>query len=159
MRQNRVEVIFMRLNQKETQLLQDLRDQETLCVEKYTKHAGAAADKQLGQLLNRIAQVEQQHLDAINQLGQGQIPQMSAGGTQPSFTATYGVAQTPQKQNDCYLCTDLLATEKHASHLYDTCVFEFADGQVRSVLNQIQKQEQEHGKAIYDYMKTNSMYN
>lgn len=149
----------MRLNQKETQLLQDLRDQETLCVEKYTKHAGAAADKQLGQLLNRIAQVEQQHLDAINQLGQGQIPQMSAGGTQPSFTATYGVAQTPQKQNDCYLCTDLLATEKHASHLYDTCVFEFADGQVRSVLNQIQKQEQEHGKAIYDYMKTNSMYN
>ena len=69
------------------------------------------------------------------------------------------MAQTPQKQNDCYLCTDLLATEKHASHLYDTCVFEFADGQVRSVLNQIQKQEQEHGKAIYDYMKTNSMYN
>lgn len=149
----------MVLNQKETQLLQDLKDQESLCVEKYTKHAGAAADKQLGSLLRSIAQAEQQHLDAITQLSQGQLPQMSGGGTQPSFTAAYGTADTPQKQNDCYLCSDLLATEKHASHLYDTCVFEFTDNQVRSVLNQIQTQEQAHGKAIYDYMKTNSMYN
>ena len=48
--------------------------------------------------------------------------------------------------------------EKHASHLYDTCVFEFAQQPLRDVLNHIQTEEQGHGKAIYDYMSTNSMY-
>ena len=75
-----------------------------------------------------------------------------------TFTATYNNTETPQKQNDCYLCTDVLAMEKHASHLYDTCVFEFGDANARSVLNDIQKQEQHHGKVIYDYMNTNAMY-
>ena len=75
-----------------------------------------------------------------------------------TFTATYNNTETPQKQNDCYLCTDVLAMEKHASHLYDTCVFEFNDANARSVLNDIQKQEQHHGKVIYDYMNTNAMY-
>ncbi|MFQ7010601.1 MAG: spore coat protein [Oscillospiraceae bacterium] len=56
------------------------------------------------------------------------------------------------------MCTDVLAMEKHASHLYDTCVFEFDDANARSVLNDIQKQEQHHGKVIYDYMNTNAMY-
>ncbi|MFR6424490.1 MAG: spore coat protein [Oscillospiraceae bacterium] len=65
---------------------------------------------------------------------------------------------SPQKQNDCYLCTDVLAMEKHASHLYDTCVFEFRDADARSVLNDIQAQEQHHGKVIYDYMNANAMY-
>ena len=75
-----------------------------------------------------------------------------------TFTATYNNTETPQKQNDCYLCTDVLAMEKHASHLYDTCVFEFNDANARSMLNDIQKQEQHHGKVIYDYMNTNAMY-
>ena len=74
------------------------------------------------------------------------------------FTATYAIAGNPDKENDCFLCTDLLATEKHASHLYDTCIFEFKDEGVRSVLNHIQKEEQEHGKKIYDYMAVNAMY-
>jgi hypothetical protein len=42
--------------------------------------------------------------------------------------------------------------------LYDTCIFEFADANVRSLLNHIQKEEQEHGKMIYDYMAVNCMY-
>ena len=52
----------------------------------------------------------------------------------------------------------VLAGEKHVSGLYDTCVFEFRNNQARSVLNHIQKEEQEHGKLIYDYMAANNMY-
>ena len=48
--------------------------------------------------------------------------------------------------------------EKHASHLYDTCVFEFTQESLRKVLNTIQSEEQGHGKAIYDYMSANAMY-
>lgn len=78
--------------------------------------------------------------------------------TQPTFSATYGAEENADKQNDCYLCSDLLSTEKHASHLYDTCVFEFKDENIRNVLNHIQKEEQEHGKMLYDYMQVNCMY-
>jgi rubrerythrin len=63
--------------------------------------------------------------------------------------------QRAGKQMDAYLCQDALDTEKHVSALYDTCIFEFKGEDARSMLNQIQKQEQEHGKRIYDYMAAN----
>ena len=37
--------------------------------------------------------------------------------------------------------TDVLSGEKHASHLYDTCVFEFQNKQVRDVLNLLPPRE------------------
>ena len=55
-------------------------------------------------------------------------------------------------------CSDLLTTEKHASNLYNTCVFEFGQTELRQVLNHIQTEEQEHGDMIYKYMKVNNMY-
>ena len=149
----------MQLSQKETQLLSDLKGQEKLCIEKYTKHSKCAIDPQLKNMFTQLAQTEQQHFDTITQIENGTVPQMNGGSqSQPSFTASYGMAENQDKQNDCYLCTDLLAAEKHASHLYDTCVFEFKDANVRDVLNHIQKEEQNHGKMIYDYMSVNGMY-
>lgn len=149
----------MQLTQKETSLLKDLKGQETLCVDKYTKHASCAVDPQLKSLFSQIAQVEQQHLDTLTQIENGTAPQPSGGSQpQPSFSAVYGMAETPEKQADAYLCSDVLATEKHASHLYDTCVFEFKEETLRNTLNHIQKEEQNHGKMIYDYMSANAMY-
>ena len=149
----------MVLTQKEATLIKDLKGQEKLCVDKYTKHAECAADPQLKQLFTRIADVERGHLNTLNQIEQGSAPAM--GGqfkTQiPTFTA-YHSAETPEKQQDCYLCTDLLTTEKHASGLYNTCVFEFGQTELRQVLGHIQTEEQEHGDMIYKYMKANNMY-
>ena len=149
----------MQLTPKEASLLKDLKGQEQLCVDKYNRHAACANDPQLKNRFEQIAQLEQQHLDAITQMEGGTVAAPADSATVPTtFTATYNNTETPQKQNDCYLCTDVLAMEKHASHLYDTCVFEFNDANARSVLNDIQKQEQHHGKVIYDYMNTNAMY-
>lgn len=156
---NTPEVIKMQLTQKETELLKDLKGQEKLCVDKYTQYSESAIDPQLKNLFTQIAGVEQQHLNTINQIESGTAPAPGGGSqTQPTFTATYSVAETDDKKHDCYLCTDLLATEKHASHLYDTCIFEFKQESVRNALNHIQKEEQNHGKMIYDYMSANSMY-
>ncbi len=153
------EVIGMQPTQKEAGLLKDLKDQEQLCVDKYSRHAASANDPQLKNLFEQLAQVEQQHLDAIAQMMQGTVCKPADSATVPStFTAAYSSADSPQKQNDCYLCSDVLTMEKHASHLYDTCVFEFRDADARSVLNDIQAQEQHHGKVIYDYMAANAMY-
>ena len=151
----------MQLTQKETSLLKDLKGQEKLCVEKYTKYASSALDPQLKELFTSIANVEQQHLNTISQIESGSMPQANSGSSQTvktSFTSNYGMGDTPDKQADCYLCSDLLADEKHVSGLYNTCIFEFTDKQLRDTLNHIQKEEQEHGKAIYDYMSANNMY-
>ena len=150
----------MQLTQKETSLLKDMKDHEKLCVEKYKKHANCANDSQLKNLLNSIAQTEQEHLDTLTQIENGTVPQMPAQSSQPqsTFTATYGVMENADKKNDCFICTDLLSTEKQVSQLYNTCVFEFKDAGIRDVLNHIQKEEQQHGKQLYDYMEVNSMY-
>lgn len=151
-------------SEKERTLIQELKGQEQLCVDKYTRHAASAQDPQLKNLFTQLAQNEQQHLNSLRTLEQGTVPQTgggsSSGGSQlpQHFNAVYSGASR-EKQDDCYLCTDVLSGEKHASHLYDTCVFEFKNPQVRDVLNHIQKEEQEHGKLIYDYMSANGMYN
>jgi rubrerythrin len=149
----------MKLTQKECGLLKDLKGQEKLCADKYAKHAAAAADPQLRDLFAGLSKIEQQHHDTLTQIESGGVPQAGAGeNPAKKFTAAYGAAETPEKQADSYLCTDLLAAEKHASHLYDTCVFEFRDEALRKTLNHIQKEEQEHGKLLYDYMAANGMY-
>lgn len=150
----------MQWTQKETDLLKDLKGQEQLCVDKYTRHAEAAADPQLKNLFSQLAQNEQQHLQTIRQMEQGTVPQMSGGSCNlqaPSFTAAYS-GDSKEKQNDCFLCSDVLAGEKHVSDLYDTCVFEFKDGAARNVLSHIQQEEQQHGKMLFDYMQANGMY-
>lgn len=153
----------MQLTQKETSLLKDLKSQEEICVKKYNDYACQAHDGQLKGLLSSIGQVEQQHLDTINQIMGGTIPQMNSGGgggkPQLTFTPTYNMASTdPNKQKDAYLCSDLLSTEKHVSSVYDTAIFEFKNTQLRDILNHIQKEEQEHGEQIYNYMEQNGMY-
>ena len=150
----------MVLTQKELTLIKDLKGQEQLCIDKYEKHAECAHDPQLKQLFTRIARVEREHLSTLNQVENGGTP--PAGGSKassiPTFTAYHTQAETPEKKQDFYLCSDLLATEKHASGLYDTCVFEFGQSDLRKILNHIQTEEQEHGEMIYKYMQANSMY-
>ncbi len=151
----------MQLTQKETTLIKDLQTAEKLCIEKYSKHSSCAVDPQLKTTFSQIAQKEQQHLNTLTQIEGGTVPQMGGSASAPmqsSFTATYGTGENKDKLNDSYLCNDVLAAEKHTSSLYNTCIFEFADVNVRNTLNHIQKEEQEHGKAIYDYMSANGMY-
>jgi len=153
----------MNFTQKETDLLKDLKSHEKLCIEKYTKGEQCAKDPQLKNLFTELKTVEQQHLDTLTQIENGTVPQMQTNSPSPLndlvFTATYGLNEDTNKQNDCYLCSDSLSTEKHVSGMYNTSIFEFKDTNVRDVLNHIQKEEQEHGKKIYEYMACNSMYN
>lgn len=148
----------MTLTQKEKSLLKDMKDAEKLCIEKYFKASNDALDPQLKNLFSDIGSAERKHLQIFEKMEKGEVEQPETGGNMPTFTATYGTEDSADKQNDSFLCTDLLTAEKHASHLYDTCVFEFTDDSARQAINTIQKQEQNHGKSIYDYMKINNMY-
>jgi spore coat protein CotF len=52
----------------------------------------------------------------------------------------------------------MLMTEKYVSGAYDTAIFEFRDPNIRQILNHIQKEEQEHGEGIFQYMQGHGMY-
>ena len=158
------------LTQKEKMFLKDQKSHEELCVDKYTNYANQAQDPQLKNIFSTYADQEKQHLNTINQILNGSIPQMGAQtqnqNQQNSQQSTQQNIQSQNQkhqgvmlnQNDAKLCNDMLATEKYISGTYDTAIFEFADSNIRKVLNHIQKEEQQHGEGIFNYMKNNGMY-
>ena len=149
----------MKLTQKETSLLKDLSSHEELCIEKYNRYSSEACDGQLKNLFSDLGRVEMQHLETLTQIQNGTVPPMNQGGAKqmPVYTQSY-TAETQEKEQDKFLCTDALSTEKEVSSVYNTCIFEFTDAQTRDVLNHIQKEEQEHGEKIFNYMSANGMY-
>ncbi|NLY90109.1 MAG: spore coat protein [Firmicutes bacterium] len=179
----------LNLTTKERSLLQDQKNHEEICVQKYADYANQASDQQLRDLFSQLGQKEQEHLNTINQLLNGQMPnlnqnqqggnmaqsaQQQQGRSMPQMQQNQAQpqrqqAQTPQFQldntltpghaPDQNLCNDMLMTEKYVSGTYDTAIFEFRDPQIRQVLNHIQTEEQQHGEAIFNYMQSMGMYN
>ena len=151
----------MTLTQKENSLLSDLKSQEKICIEKYGKYEKEAADTTLKNLFSSIKTTEENHLSTICRILQGEDVSMPS----PPPRAKDEKANFPQstvtgaeKEHDSFLCADALAMEKHVSSVYDIAIFEFSSPTLRDTLNHIQKEEQNHGKEIYDYMSRNNMY-
>lgn len=147
------------LTQKERLLLEDQKKHEQICIQKYQSYANQTQSSELKQLFQTHAVHEQQHLNTINQLLNGQIPNVSQQSGNIQQQPQTSQVQITGNQTDDYLCTDLLSTEKYISGTYDTAIFEFANPQVRQVLNHIQKEEQKHGEDIFLYMQSHGMYN
>ncbi|WP_339063839.1 spore coat protein [Tepidibacillus marianensis] len=169
----------MNLTQKEQYLLEDQKSHEEMCIKKYTNYIQQAQDPELKQMFQTHAQHEKQHLNSINQILSGTVPSVSQGqqggqsqqGMQAQHqnqqnqktnqaTMQAGNQQTGMiNQSDADLCQDVLAAEKYVSGTYDTAIFEFRDTNIRQVLNHIQKEEQQHGENIFNYMQRKGMYN
>lgn len=151
----------IQLSQKERMLLEDGKKQEELCIKKYQGYANQVQDAGLKNLLTEIAQEEQHHYNMIDQMLQGMAPDMTHGGgtnappAQQGNNALQGSIANP---NDQILLEDLLSTEKYVSSFYDTAVFEAADPKVRQAIQHIQKDEQEHGEKLFNYMHSHGMY-
>ncbi|MPW24244.1 spore coat protein [Alkalibaculum sp. M08DMB] len=156
------------LSQKERLLLEDQKSHEQICIEKYSNYESQAKDTQLKQIFKANGEAEKTHLDSINQLLSGTIPQLNQQQSQNPEQSMGSQSSTNNSNNaqssggittsDKDICTDLLMTEKYVSSTYDTTIFEFRDTRVRDVLNHIQKEEQKHGEAISQYMESKGMY-
>lgn len=157
------------LSQKERYLLEDQKSHEELCVKKYTNYAEQASDPELKTLFTTLANHEQQHYNTIDQILKGQVPPASTWQQAQSSQqnqASQGMQANPNikgtglvNQADMDLCQDMLGTEKYISSAYNTAIFEFRDHNIRAALNHIQKEEQEHGEKIYNYMSKKGGYN
>lgn len=161
------------LTSKEKMLLQDQIKHEELCIQKYQSYANQAQCQELKQLFTTYAQQEQQHLNTLQEILNGQIPTVSQQSSQQQQSNqpqrnTMSAQSNPQimmgtnlmgNSSDEALCTDALTTEKYVSGTYDTTIFEFTNPQLRQVLNHIQKEEQQHGEGIFNYMQNKGLYN
>jgi spore coat protein CotF len=155
---------MIQLTQKEKSLLEDQKKHEQICIEKYTNYANQTQSPQLKQLLQSYAAQEQNHYDTINQILSGQVPNLNQGQQQGMTSSNAAQSATNMQgamadQSDASRLNDLLMTEKYVSSTYDTAIFEFTDSNVRQALNHIQKEEQQHGEGIFNYMQSHGMYN
>ncbi len=66
--------MIVNLTQKERTLLEDQKSHEEICIEKYTNYANRTSCPELKNLFQNHAKNEQTHLDSINQLLNGQLP-------------------------------------------------------------------------------------
>ncbi len=151
----------MNLTQKETTLLGDLKSQEQLCIEKYGKYATEAHDPELKALFEGLKANEQKHLETINQILSGsevKMPAASPSAESAKLECKMSTCTQEEKQQDGYLCKDALSMEKHVSSVYNTTVFEFSSPILRDTLAHIQKEEQNHGERLYNYLSCNSLY-
>ena len=151
----------MILTSKESDLLKDMKEQEELCIEKYSRYANDAKCPELKNLLNSIADTEREHLKTVNEMIAGNEPaapsSLSANNELCiSCPTVYGNPE--DKKQDKFLLSDMLATEKHVSSVYNTAVFEFKSPAARRMLSHIQAEEQQHGEMLYAFMNANGMY-
>ncbi len=150
----------MTLTQKENGLLCDLKSQEQLCIEKYTKYENEAHDSCLKALFSNIKSTEENHLSTISRIMSGEEVSTNQAPTAVSQKLNCPISSctSEEKKQDAFLCKDALTMEKHVSSLYNTSVFEFTSPTLRDTLAHIQKEEQNHGEQLYEYMSKNNMY-
>ncbi len=147
---------MFQLTQKERMLLQDQKNQEEICVIKYRNYSEQAQDPQLKQLLATLSTEEQHHLDTVNTLLMGQEPNLSH--PQQQQQQAIAIQPGPGNPKDKLFCSDLLSTEKYVSGTYDISIFESVNPAVRQALQHIQKDEQQHGEKLFNYMHSHGMY-
>ncbi|HCX61888.1 MAG TPA: spore coat protein [Clostridiales bacterium] len=95
----------MNFTNKERTLLEDQKNHEKICILKYSNYADLTTDPQLKSIFKQLGQTEQQHYNTIEQLLNGQMPQMqqSSGGQssggQQSGSQTQGSGQGGSQQS------------------------------------------------------------
>ena len=158
---------MLNLNDKERMLLQDEKAGEELCIEKYKKYSEEASDPELKNLFKELMSKEEDHLKTLNQMLTGTVPTLNTQQkqqNQQNSNTNVSSANVDNKnqinfKQDKIICQDSLAGEKYVSSTYNSTIFEMRDTNARQVLNHIQKEEQEHGEKIYNYMQSHKMYN
>ena len=105
---------------KERRLLEEQKNHEEICVQKYNDYANLASDQQLKAIFKNNAQTEQEHLNTIDQLLNGQLPPVNQQGqnntaqlSQPQQSNNFRMQNNfaTNQSIDRNLCSDMLMTE------------------------------------------------
>src|SRR5690554_4202536 len=72
--------MIVNLTKKERTLLEDQKNNEEICIKSYEQYANLNSCSELKDLLQSHAATEKSHLNSINQLLSGQLPNVNAQG-------------------------------------------------------------------------------
>lgn len=151
----------MILTERESQTIQDLQTQEECCLKKYEAYEKKAHDGELKSLFSTLKEDEKRHYDSLSQVLMGSVPACDCNdskGKDYAPTATYNsLSSTKDKEEDNFLVTDCIGTEKLVSGEYNSNVFNCSDPDLRKLLADIQIEEQNHAMMLYKYKEVNAM--
>ena len=152
---------MINLTEKERFIIEDLKSQEKLCIQKYEFYEEMAYDPELRNLFGKLKQQEQKHLQSLNDVLNGTVVEVDtndySGENYTPQTAYHNSSNKVEKDHDSFLCTDAITMEKYVSGAYNFDLFQFGNTKLRKLLNDIETEEQNHAEMLYKYKKANMM--
>ena len=152
---------MVKLTEKEKFIIEDLKSQEKLCIQKYAFYEEMAYDPELAELFATIKSSEEEHLQSLNDVLEGNVSEVdsncNSGENYTPKTSYHAKSNVQEKNHDSFLCTDAITMEKYVSSAYNFDLFQFGNTKLRKLLNDIETEEQNHAEMLYKYKKANQM--
>lgn len=152
---------MIKLTEKEKYIINDLKAQEELCIQKYEFYENMAFDPELKNLFKDIKLKEQEHLNSLNNVLNGEVPEADvndyAAQKYKAQASYHQNSKQEEKDHDSFLATDAIAMEKYVSGAYNFDLFQFGNNKLRRLLADIEVEEQNHAEMLYKYKVANAM--
>ena len=152
---------MINLTEKEKYIIEDLKSQEKLCIQKYAFYEEMAYDPELAELFAQIRESEEKHYNSLNRVLSGNVMDSDvnddSGATYMPKMEYHQSSNSAEKEHDSFLCTDAITMEKYVSGAYNFDLFQFGNSKLRKLLADIEVEEQNHAEMLYKYKTANGM--
>ena len=166
---------MVNLTSKERFLLEGEKYQQQLVIDKYNDYALQAQDDSLKSLFSNLVKIEEKHLNMIDEMLQGKVPQMNKENIHPYYENNSinsndyinigNITLTSLDDNSSYddgdkiICFDALTTEELLHSTCSASSLEFEKTEFENILKYIIEEKSENLKYLNDYMTKKGMYN
>ena len=152
---------MINLTEKERYIIEDLKSQEELCIQKYAYYEEMAFDPELKKLFKDIKSSEKEHYQSLTDVLNGNVANSdvndyAAKNYKPKAEYHQNSSQE-EKKHDSFLATDSITMEKYVSSAYNFDLFQFGNNKLRKLLADIEVEEQNHAEMLYKYKVANAM--
>ena len=142
---------MVNLTNKERFLLEGEKYQQQLAIDKYNNFSLQAADPILKTIFSNLSEIEENHLNMVNEMLQGRIPQINTQNLHPYYTNTSSLSNeylnignmtitsmdNSFDDGDKIICFDALTTEELLHSTYSASSLEFEESEYKNILSKI----------------------
>ena len=89
---------MVNLTNKERFLLEGEKYQQQLAIDKYNNFSLQAADPILKTIFSNLSEIEENHLNIVNEMLQGRIPQINTQNLHPYYTNTSSLSNRSEER-------------------------------------------------------------
>lgn len=164
---------MVNLTNKERFLLEGEKYQQQLAIDKYNNFSLQAADPILKTIFSNLSEIEENHLNIVNEMLQGRIPQINTQNLHPYYTNTSSLSNeylnignmtitsmdNSFDDGDKIICFDALTTEELLHSTYSASSLEFEESEYKNILSKIIDDKKNSLQYLNDYMIKKGMYN